>query len=192
MRQSLLQSFRLFFVQYLALNSRVKANQPQKVTLAIMQQSCLDLHVQCCLLKVLPINEIMKISPSMIESRAVEGCFFVGCILLIFTSGVHSSKNPQPLSHITSGSNFYIKFTKIFSCMVTYFNLVLCKGFIWKQSVINHTTRSATNGTLRLHTHGALKENLWYGEICCTNLNHPYNFFISLQLQSPIFQFSSN
>ena len=43
--------------------------------------------------------------------------------------------------------------------MATYFNLVPWKGFAWKQSFINRTTSSATQGTLRVHSQGALKEN---------------------------------
>ena len=37
--------------------------------------------------KVLSIKEVMKISPSMIESIAFEGFLLVGCILLIYFWG---------------------------------------------------------------------------------------------------------
>ena len=44
--------------------------------------------------------------------------------------------------------------------MATYFNLVPCKGFVLKQSLINRTSRSVIQGTLRKDSQGALKENL--------------------------------
>ena len=44
--------------------------------------------------------------------------------------------------------------------MATCFNLVPCKGFVWKQSFINCTTRCATYGTLSVHSRGALKNYL--------------------------------
>ena len=79
-----------FLYDIFTLNSWAKGNQPQKVTLMnheIMQQSYLDFYVQRCLLKILSIKKIMKISPSIIESIAVEGCLFVDCILLIYFWG---------------------------------------------------------------------------------------------------------
>ena len=62
--------------------------------------------------------------------------------------------------------------------MATYFNLVPCKGFIWKQSFINCTTRSATYGTLGVHSRGALKNNL----LLQGDTLHlaQYKFFVSL------------
>ena len=50
--------------------------------------------------------------------------------------------------------------------MVTYFNLVPCKGFAWKQPFINCPTRSATYGTLGVHYPDALENNfLLQGDI---------------------------
>ena len=80
--------FPFVFCTILALNSRVKGNYPQKLILMnhdIMQQSYLDFHVQCCLLKVHSIKEIMKISPSIIENITVDDCLSVGCIPLIYS-----------------------------------------------------------------------------------------------------------
>ena len=44
--------------------------------------------------------------------------------------------------------------------MATFFNLAPRKGFVWKQSFINRTTRGATEGKLRVYSEGALKKNL--------------------------------
>ena len=68
------------------------------------------------ILKVLSVKKIMKISSSIIEYIAVDLYIFVGRILLIY-SLQHSRKDPQILSHITSDSNFRIKFRKVLSCM---------------------------------------------------------------------------
>ena len=43
--------------------------------------------------------------------------------------------------------------------MTADFNLVPCKGFASRQSFINRTTSSTTQGTLRVHSQGALEEN---------------------------------
>ena len=94
--------FPFVFGTILELNSWVKGNQAQKVVLMnhdIMQQSYLDLYVQCCLFKVLSNKEIMKISPSMIESIAIEGCLFVGCIRLIYFWGAFKQVLLVPQSY---------------------------------------------------------------------------------------------
>ena len=88
----------------------------------IMQLSYPDLYV----LKVLSIKKILKISPSMTENTAIDGCFSVGCTLFTYSWGA-IKQGSLPLSHITSSSNFVIKFKKVFSCIATYLNLVPCK-----------------------------------------------------------------
>ena len=96
-----------FLYNILALNFWVKGNYPQKETFMnydIMQQFYPDVNIQHCLLKVIFIKK-MKIIPLMIESIAVDGCFSVASFYL-FTSRVHSRKEPQPLCHIASDSNF--------------------------------------------------------------------------------------
>ena len=42
--------------------------------------------------------------------------------------------------------------------MATFFNLAPRKGFVWKQSFINRTTRGATEGTLRVYSEGGPKK----------------------------------
>ena len=87
-----------FLYNILALNSQAKGNQPKKVTLMnhdIMQQSYPDLYIQRCLLKVL-IRKIIKISPSMFQNVAVDGCLSAVSFYQ-FTSRVHSSKALSPL-----------------------------------------------------------------------------------------------
>ena len=66
--------------------------------------------------------------------------------------------------------------------MATYFNLVPCKGFVWKQFFINWTTRCATYGTLSVHSQGALKNNfLLQGDLLHQTQSYKsYKFFISL------------
>ena len=59
-----------------------------------------------------------------------------------------------------SGSTFRKKIIKVFTWMATYFNLVPCKGFLWKQSFNNCTTIRATYGTLTVPSQDALKNNI--------------------------------
>ena len=102
--------FPFVFCTILALNSCVKGNQAKKVALMnydIMQKSYLDLYVQCCLLKVFSIKEIMKISPSMIESIAVEGFLFVCCILLIYFWGAFKQGSSASKSYHTRLKHLY-------------------------------------------------------------------------------------
>ena len=162
-----------------------------------MQQSYPYLYVQRCLLKDLSIERIMKISPSMIENMPVDGCLSVDCILLMYFCGVEvglrgrrggegvaSSMYLQPLSHVTSDSNFRMKFTNVFSCMATYFNLVPCKLFenspslvaplslivpyfslalfksiFGKQFTKKYTLKNALQGALKVYFQGALKQS---------------------------------
>ena len=65
-------------------------------------------------------------------------------VLYSFILGLNQSKYRWPLSHITLSSNFHIKYTNVFGCMATSFDLVPFKGIAWKQSFSNHATRSAT------------------------------------------------
>ena len=126
--------FLFVFCTILVLNSQVKGNQAQNEALMnhdTMQQSYLDLYVQFCLFKVLSFKEIMKISPSMIESIAVEGFLFVGCILLIYFWGAFKQ---GPLA----SKSYHIRLKHLYKINkdiqlhdhISYFNLVPCKGFV--------------------------------------------------------------
>ena len=73
--------------------------------------------------------------------------------------------------------------------MATYFNLVPCKGIVWKQSFISRIhalqevqTKFHSEGSLRMHK----KWTCWSDEIYCTKFNDPYKYIISLYLHSPI------
>ena len=73
----------------------------------------------------------MKISPSIIESIAVDRCISVGCILLIYFWVAFKQGPLDPwISQIASDLDLCIKFTKVFSSMATYFDLVPSKGFV--------------------------------------------------------------
>ena len=74
--------------------------------------------------------------------------------------GCTHKNDPEALSHITSGLTFRKKNKKVFNCMATYFNLVPCKGFVWKKPFINCTTRFATYCRLSVHSQGALISKL--------------------------------
>ena len=95
-----------FLRNILALNSRANGNQPQKITVMnydTMQQSYPDLYIQRCLLKVLSIKKTTK---SMIENIQLLTAVFLQVEFYKFTPGVHSRKDPQLLSHMTSDSKY--------------------------------------------------------------------------------------
>ena len=83
--EPLLQSFCLFFVQNFSfefqgkLSSETNTYESWFYAMVLPRFVCLALLAQSSL-----YYKIMKISPSMTENIAVDGCLSVGCVLLIY------------------------------------------------------------------------------------------------------------
>ena len=191
MYERLSRSFPVCFLyNILVLNIQAKGNQPQKIT-RINYAVLLPRFVYLALLaQVFSIKKIMRITTSITENIVTDGYFSVGCTTFIYSWGA-LKQEPLTLSHITSGSTFRKKLKRYLTVWPNILIQFLVKDLFERSPslIVLQDVEPMVYSVCTLRVHQ--KITFYSKGIYCARLNHSYKFFMSLQLQSPMFYFSS-